>query len=167
VKNPRRPDSTRLVLTLLATVVVTLSLAPALFAVDLDQEARAIDAMLIAPCCFSQQVSVHQSAAADEVKRDVRSRLAAGETRQQILDAYVSRYGKRILADPPAVGFDLMLYVTPLIMLVASIWLVTAAVRRVTRQQPAALNGVQDHAAAEAASPDVEARLDDELRDLD
>jgi hypothetical protein len=46
-------------------IVVALSIAPALANVDLEREARAIETMLIAPCCFSQQVSVHQSAAAD------------------------------------------------------------------------------------------------------
>jgi len=64
-------------------------------------------ALSVAPCCFSQQVSVHPSAAAQEVKRDVRRPLAAGETQQQILDAYVAQYGKHILAEPRAEGFDL------------------------------------------------------------
>ena len=77
-------------------------------AVDVEAEARAIDAMLIAPCCFTQQVSVHPSPAAEDVRRDVRARLAAGQTRQQILDTYLARYGTRILAAPPARGFAVM-----------------------------------------------------------
>jgi cytochrome c-type biogenesis protein CcmH len=162
-----RPDRTRVTGTFLAAGVVALWLAPALFAADLEQEARAIDELLVAPCCFSQQVSIHRSAAADEVKRDVRSRLAAGETRRQILDAYVSQYGKRILAEPPAVGFDLMLYVTPFLMLVASSWAVTIAVRRFSHSRLAASGGSLDDAASAMANPELEARLDDELRDLD
>ena len=80
---------------------------------DLDKDARELEAMLIAPCCFSQQVSVHHSAAADEVRQDIRKRLAAGETREQILDAYEAQYGKRVLAEPPAEGIARMLYVLP------------------------------------------------------
>ncbi len=144
------------------TLIVALGLGPALTGADLEREARALEAMLIAPCCYSQQVSVHQSGAADDVRKDVRLRLAAGETRQQILDAYVAQYGKRILAQPPAEGFDLALYVLPPLLLIGSAALVVTLVRRFS-SRPAV-------AAADAppiASAGYDARLDDELRDLD
>ena len=80
---------THLLLRLVVIGALSLAVAGAGVAADVEREAREIEAMLIAPCCFSQQVSVHQSPAADEVRADVRARLAAGETRQQILDAYV------------------------------------------------------------------------------
>ena len=143
------------------TLIVALGLGPALSG-DLEREARALEAMIIAPCCFSQQVSVHQSPAADEVRKDVRLRLAAGETREQILNAYVSQYGKRILAEPPAEGFDLALYVLPPLLLVSSAALVIVVVRRFSRR-PAVVTAVT----APAASAADNARLDDELRDLD
>lgn len=38
----------------------------------------------------------------------------------------MSRYGKRILAEPPAAGFDRMLYITPFVMMIASLGLVFA-----------------------------------------
>lgn len=144
-------------------LAMTVALSPGspLSGAALEQEARAIDAMLIAPCCFSQQVSVHQSAAAREVKEDVRRRLAAGENRQQILDAYVAQYGKRILAEPPATGFDLTLYIVPFAMLVASIGVISLLIRRVTTRGPAASGADTDIPHA------VDERLDDELRDLD
>ncbi|HUL74628.1 MAG TPA: cytochrome c-type biogenesis protein CcmH, partial [Vicinamibacterales bacterium] len=82
-------------------------------AAALEREAHAIDDALVAPCCFTQQVSVHHSQAAEDVREDVRVRLASGQTREQILDAYVGIYGKRILAEPPPAGFDLTLYVAP------------------------------------------------------
>jgi cytochrome c-type biogenesis protein CcmH len=132
-------------------------------AVDVEAEARAIDAMLIAPCCFTQQVSVHQSPAAGEVRRDVRARLAAGQTRQQILDAYAAQYGTRILAAPPARGFALTLYVVPFVLIIASAGLVAVVVRRFTRQPPVPTAAVQEG----TTSPDDGERLDDELRDLD
>jgi cytochrome c-type biogenesis protein CcmH len=154
-------------MTVLLSMILVLSLAPLQRGPELEIEARAIDAMLIAPCCFRQQVSLHQSAAADEVRLDVRARLAAGQTRQQILDAYVARYGKVILAEPPAVGFDLSLYVMPFVTLLLSAGLVTALVRRFTRHRVSPAPGFQ--AAAALAEPRAadQARLDDELRDLD
>jgi len=127
---------------------------------DLDREARAIDAMLVAPCCFLQQVSVHQSGAAEDVKADVRRRLSAGETRQQILAAYVAQYGKHILAEPPAEGFDLTLYVVPPVALLASLGLIALLIKRLSRPLAVAAT----HA---PLSGDIDARLDDALRDLD
>jgi cytochrome c-type biogenesis protein CcmH len=148
-------------------VILTLSLMPARAVADVESEARVIDAMLIAPCCFRQQVSVHQSPAADEVRVDVRARVAAGETRQQILDSYVVRYGTRILVAPPAVGFDRSLYVMPFITLVLSAGVVAAVLRRFTRRRTLPTPESGDAGARVPAGREEEARLDDELRDLD
>lgn len=143
-------------------VAIGLALSVTVSGPALEREARAIDEMLVAPCCFSQQVSIHQSAAAMEVRRDVRERLAAGQTRQQILNAYVARYGKRILVEPPAAGFDLTLYITPAIVFLASIAIVVLVLRRVALPAASA-----PEPAAGTGDPDIESRLDDELRDLD
>jgi cytochrome c-type biogenesis protein CcmH len=146
--------------------IVALSFAQADPAADLEAEAQSIDAMLIAPCCFTQQVSAHQSAAANEVRRDVRARLVAGQRRQQILDAYVGQYGKRILAEPPAAGFDHTLYVTPFLLLIVSAGMVAAVLRRfTTRRRGASVTG--SDAVVTPMSPNEVERLDDELRDLD
>ena len=146
---------------------ITLALWLAVAAPDpqaLEQQAKQLEAMLIAPCCWSQQVSVHQSPAADEIKATIRKMLAAGKTPQQILDAYVAEYGDRILAEPPARGFSAALYVLPWIFLAGSVGLVVVVVRRLRSPGPAV--------AASDARPapideDVDERIDDELRKLD
>src|SRR5450756_1639800 len=51
----------------------------------LEQEARQIEHMIIAPCCWMQPVSDHQSQASDEVKQQIRQWLGSGMTRQQVL----------------------------------------------------------------------------------
>jgi cytochrome c-type biogenesis protein CcmH len=130
----------------------------------LEQQAKQIEAMLIAPCCWSQQVSVHQSPASDEIKTNIRKLLAEGKTQQQILDAYVAEYGDRILAEPPAHGFSAALYVLPWIFLAGSVGLVVFVIRRLrTPAQAAATPGVRVAPIDEA----VDERIDDELRKLD
>jgi len=133
----------------------------------LEQEAKQIEAMLIAPCCWMQQVSLHQSPAADEIKANIRRMLAQNKTRQQILDAYVAEYGERILAEPPAHGFSAALYVLPWVFLVGSVALVVLVVRRF--RKPAAVNGAPAaRPSAAAAESEAEAdQLDEELRNLD
>jgi cytochrome c-type biogenesis protein CcmH len=129
-----------------------------------ESEARKLETELIAPCCWSQQVSVHASPAADRVRADIRARLEAGQTHQQILDAYVSEYGQAILAEPPARGSNLALYVAPPIALAASAALLVALVRRFARKagdepSPATLEGPAD--------PRLADELDEELERLD
>lgn len=144
------------------TLIVALAFGPVLSGADIEREARAIEAMLIAPCCYSQQVSVHQSPAADEVRKDVRARLAAGETREQILEAYVGQYGKRILAEPPAQGFDLALHVLPPLLLILSAALVVVVLRRFSHR-----TAVLPAGPVTTTPGNYDARLDDELRDMD
>lgn len=144
---------------LLAATVSAPALSP-----ELERQARELEATFVAPCCWSQQVSVHQSPAADEVRRDIRRRLARGETREQIIDDYVVQFGERILVVPPARGYKLALYLLPPVLLVASGAGIVVLVRRMTAHRAAA--------AAQATAPQVpeagyDSRLDEELRELD
>ena len=120
--------------------------------------------MLVAPCCWSQQVSVHQSEAATEIKRDVRAALRAGRSRREIVDGYVQKYGTRILIEPPARGFAAWLYVLPVVtMLVSAAGLGLVVRRFASRGAVAAPPPDRAIPADEVAQQ----RLDDELRDLD
>lgn len=131
----------------------------------LEQEARHIEELVIAPCCWTQQVSVHQSAAADEMRAQIRAWLREGKSEDQILDAFVAHYGERILAVPRARGFNLTLFVLPGVLLVGTGLLLAVVVRRMARSAaPASMTP-----AGSAPRPDAtyEERLADELRDLD
>jgi cytochrome c-type biogenesis protein CcmH len=129
-----------------------------------EQQARQIETLLIAPCCWTQPVSDHRSPASDDVKRQIRALLEAGKTREQVLDAFVEQYGPRILAEPPARGIGWLLYLgLPLVFLLTGAGLVVFIRRVSTRRppQPAAVASVSGDEAGYAA------RLDQELRDLD
>jgi cytochrome c-type biogenesis protein CcmH len=133
---------------------------------DIERDARELEAMLIAPCCFSQQVSLHQSPAAAEVRVDVRRRLSAGETRAQILQAYVAQYGKRILVTPPDEGFDRVLHLLPPLGLVLTAAFFVFIFRRFTAAPAPELPRAAPPA---SGAPEDRHRtaLEDELRDLD
>jgi cytochrome c-type biogenesis protein CcmH len=155
---------------LIAALAAALLSAPAALAQPAadpaqEKEAKQIEAMVIAPCCWSQQVSVHQSPAADEVRKDIRKQIAEGKTRQQILDAYLAQYGERILAEPPARGFTRTLYVLPVLLLVLSGVVLSFVVTRMARQ-PALAGGPAEPPAAESRDAYGE-KLNEELRDLD
>jgi cytochrome c-type biogenesis protein CcmH/NrfF len=153
----------------LTILMLTLVIPGVANGADREREARELETMLIAPCCFSQQVSVHHSDAADEVRRDIRQRLAAGETRDVILKVYVQQYGKRILAVPPSEGFDSLLHFLPPFGLIFSAGLTMALVRRFARR--GSFGSVPTAADAPPLVDEAEREygesLDDQLRDLD
>lgn len=147
---------------------MTLGLWLAVAAADpqaLEIQAKQLETELMAPCCWAQQVSLHQSPAADEIKQNIRKLLAEGKTSQQILDIYVAEYGDRILAEPPARGFSRLIYVAPWVFLVGSIGLVVVVIRRLRAVSPVPAKAT-DRAAAPPNDDEAE-RIDEELRNLD
>jgi cytochrome c-type biogenesis protein CcmH/NrfF len=83
---------------------LSLTLLPLLaFAVTTEEEqariARLEDAVL-APCCYTEPVSVHQSEIAVKMRLEIAKWVAAGKTDQEILDTYVRQYGSEVLIDP-------------------------------------------------------------------
>ncbi len=55
---------------------------------------------IIAPCCWTQPVSLHPSNLSDAIKLDLQRRIVAGETEEQIIAAYADNCGERILSVP-------------------------------------------------------------------
>lgn len=96
----------------------------------LEAEAKQVETMLIAPCCWRQPVSEHYSAAADQIRTEVREMLANGMSRDQILQTYVAEYGERILSQPPAHGFNSLAYFLPVLFLAIGAGVATLVVRR-------------------------------------
>ena len=146
---------------------VTLALWMAVAAADpqaLEREAKQLEAKLMAPCCWAQQVSLHQSPAADEIKQNIRVLLAQGKTPQQVLDIYVAEYGDRILSEPPARGFSRLIYVAPWVFLFGSIGLVVMVIRRLRAADPVP---ARVEKAAAPPSEDETDRIDEELRNMD
>jgi len=107
--------------------------------------------------------------------------LGAGMARPQVVDAFVERYGVRILAEPPDEGFGRILYHAPWIVGLGSALGVVIFIRRITRRPAteASTSATSERAGTVASAPaenttggnggeesDNE-RLDEELRALD
>ena len=129
----------------------------------LEEEARELEHLLIAPCCWRQPVADHLSAEADELRRGIHALLEAGKTRQEILDFYVAQYGPAILAKPPYRGFGLLGYVLPgvfVLLLGGLLWRFLARSRHAALVEP-------EPRPAPAKDQRYAAQLDQELRELD
>jgi cytochrome c-type biogenesis protein CcmH len=83
-----------------------------------NDEIRTIEEMLVSPCCWREQISLHDTPQAKSLRAEVRSLVLQGRSRQEILAVFVDRYGYRILTTPPAKGFFLLTYLLPSVVAV-------------------------------------------------
>lgn len=86
---------------------------------NLDDEALEIGKMLQCPVCQNVPVAFSPSQLAGQMRELIRKKLEAGESREQILQYFVDRYGESILFEPPKRGFNLLAWRGPLVAVLA------------------------------------------------
>lgn len=118
-----------------------------------------LEAELVCPTC---KTTLDQSDApvARRMKQIIRERLAAGATEAEIKAELVAQFGPGVLAEPPKSGFDLLAWVVPLAVLGLGAAGVGAIAWGWSRRRA-------DADAASIGDPELERRLDDELRRFD
>jgi cytochrome c-type biogenesis protein CcmH len=105
---------------------------------------------------FSCQVS-------PAMHKDVMALVAGGYSAPEIIAAFTTVYGDRVLMAPPSTGFDLAAWITPFVALSAGIALVFVVLRRL--RAPALAPAISPLAAD--ATPSEQARLDALVRNDD
>ncbi len=151
----------RLVLRSTIPLLLLLSGAPAV-ADEVAQRAAALEARLLAPCCYKQTLDFHASPLAEELRAEIRRRFSAGEAEATIEAALVARYGEKLRAVPSAafterLGLGLAVLSAMVVLLIVLVHL-----SRLRRTRPAA-----SVIAAPGADPSDRLRLEEELRALD
>jgi cytochrome c-type biogenesis protein CcmH len=124
--------------------------------------ASALEGRIRAPCCWNQTIDIHGSEVSNGLRREIRSRLRAGETQDAIQASLVKRYGERILAVPPGSPLKGVAAVLALTMIAAG-FLGFRMLKR-WRRPPAAKPAA---AGVTPGDAQLDARLDAELRALD
>jgi cytochrome c-type biogenesis protein CcmF len=92
----------------------------------------------------------------------IRQLIDEGRTHEQVLDALVARYGQAVLAIPRDEGFNRLSWMLPYVAGVFALVGIILTARRWSRPAAAAAAG-----GTIAVDPTLDARLDDELRNLD
>ena len=87
---------------------------------------------------------------------------ASGKPDSQIIDEFIAEYGKRVLAVPPAEGFNLLAWLMPFVAIAAGLAAVWMFIQRFRKPEPAA----RALADAETLSR-YQARIDKDLTQLD
>ncbi|MBI4340058.1 MAG: cytochrome c-type biogenesis protein CcmH [Chloroflexi bacterium] len=114
----------------------------------LEQQAQAIDASLMCPVCPGETIDQSQATLAKQMRAIVREKLAAGETREEILAFFVQRYGNEVLAAPPKQGFNLLAWGVPAAGVLLGLAALMVVVRVMARRQRP-----REQAAASASGP--------------
>ncbi len=104
-----------------------------------------------------------QCGSGDPIKKEVAERLARGEDKATILEAFRARYGEKVLSSPTFAGFNWLAWVTPFAAVLLGGLGVTVVIRRWVRTPVPAVPVV----AAAAGDDPLRARLARELADMD
>ena len=122
----------------MSRLVTTVALAALAFAGGVaaatPPNAADLEAELVCPVC---ETTLDQSNApvALRMKAVIRTRIAAGDSEQEIKDALVAEFGEGVLAEPPGGGFGLLAWLLPLVALAGGAVALAFLVRRWSRRR--------------------------------
>ena len=120
-----------------------------------------LETKLVCPVCH-ETLDESDAPVAQQMKAEIRRRIAQGWSEQQILDEMVANYGPGVLSTPATHGFDLLAWVLPIGGIALGAIGLGAGAWYWSRRRP---DGPPDPPAA--LRPEDEARLDAELARFD
>lgn len=96
------------------------------------KEAEAAELMGTLRClvCQGQSIADSDVDMAADMRRIVRTKIAAGEKPGAVRDWLVERYGSYVTYDPPLSWATAPLWLAPLLLLAAGLWLARGTLRR-------------------------------------
>ncbi|WP_409645439.1 cytochrome c-type biogenesis protein [Sphingorhabdus sp.] len=101
---------------------------------DSVKEAEATRLMHSLRCiqCQGQSIADSDAPMAASMRAEVRQQIAAGQDPETIRTWMIDRYGEWVSFEPDMKGAGLLLWLTPLIVLLVSLWLARGLFRRRT-----------------------------------
>jgi cytochrome c-type biogenesis protein CcmH len=116
---------------LIASFTTTIALAD-----DPATEAELqVERQLGCPICTNLPLNVCDNSICQQMKGVIREKLAAGQTPDQVVAFFVSRYGDGVLLTPPQQGFSLAVWYFPVVAVLLGGCLVWVFVRASLRRQ--------------------------------
>jgi cytochrome c-type biogenesis protein CcmH len=127
---------------LFAAAPMALAVQPGEMLADpaLEKRARTISAELRCLVCQNQSIDDSDAPLAGDLRRLVRDRLQAHDTDAQVIDYVVARYGEFVLLKPRFELSTLLLWLTPVLVLIAGLTLASRSAARSSRPAEAALS---------------------------
>jgi cytochrome c-type biogenesis protein CcmH len=150
-----------------AAVLLALPLAGPAAASEAHPTLAELEGEVMCPICHTT-LDQSNSAAAARIKAFIVRRIRAGNTKTEIKRELVDQFGPAILAAPPKHGFDLLAWLLPIVgILVGGVVLALAVWRWSRRREPDLVLAAGGVALPRPLDPELERRLDEELRHFD
>jgi len=150
----------------LAGAIAALAFAGPALAASKPPSESDIETLLVCPTCH-ETLDESNSAVAQQMKAEIRRRIAQGWTKKQILAEMVANFGPGVLSTPATHGFDLLAWALPIggigagaVALGGGAWYWTRPGRR--GEEPG-----QDADEHDALDPETERLVDEELARFD
>lgn len=81
----------------------------------LEDQIADISGELMCPVCEGQSVAESNAQLARDMRAIIKTKLLEGNTKEEIIDYFISSYGETILASPPPRGFSVILWLLPVL----------------------------------------------------
>lgn len=131
----------------------------------LEEKMYQIADQLNCPICQGQRLSECPIQVCQEMRAEIVQRLREGQQESEIIQAFVDRYGKQVLNQPPAEGFHLLAWVIPFIGLAAVLVTGGWVLRMWLRRRPAAVPVDVSGGFASDLPEEYVRQLEEELKD--
>jgi cytochrome c-type biogenesis protein CcmH len=129
----------------------------------LEKKAREIFDLIMCPLCAGQTIAQSSNETSRQMRALVLKKLRQGETKEEILQYFESRYGERIMAKPNKKGFNLILWFFPFVIVVLAAIVIYFLIRRWSARIPVTPAGNLD----EDQLSEYKERLEKELKQFD
>lgn len=97
---------------------------------ELEAQVRKLAKELRCPTCQALSIYDSPSELAREMKGQIRARLQEGMTPEEVRASFVDAYGEWVLLSPEPSGFNLLIYVLPVLVLLIGAGIVLIGMRR-------------------------------------
>lgn len=103
---------------------------------QLERDTRALASELRCVVCQGLSLQDSPSPLAQEMRAVIAEQLAAGKSKEEVRAYFVDKYGEWVLLQPTASGFNLIVWLMPVLLLLAGAAFVYRTARKWTQAPP-------------------------------
>ncbi|UKE84222.1 cytochrome c-type biogenesis protein [Pectobacterium colocasium] len=96
-----------------------------------EQQFRELTMQLRCPKCQNNSIADSNSMIASDMRQKVYELMQQGQTKEQVVDYMVDRYGYFVTYEPPITPFTILLWLLPALFLVAGAWMIIRRAHRI------------------------------------
>ncbi|WP_350326774.1 cytochrome c-type biogenesis protein [Pectobacterium aroidearum] len=96
-----------------------------------EQQFRELTMQLRCPKCQNNSIADSNSMIASDMRQKVYELMQQGQTKEQVVDYMVDRYGYFVTYEPPITPFTLLLWLLPALFLAAGAWMIIRRAHRI------------------------------------